>query len=71
MDLSIDEQRLLAEFRKLAATGQKGLLDYAVMLVKKADQPQGGAATAATTNQCSLKRADERPGSADEPIFTE
>ena len=70
MDLTIDEQRLLAGFRNLSESCRKELLDYAHFLMKRGDVPEDASATTAT-NQCRLKRTEERPEAAEEPIFTE
>jgi hypothetical protein len=70
MDLNLDEQTLLANFRRLGSEGKKELLDYAVFLQKKqrgnlAEEPDA-------ENQCRLKTAPEkRPEAVKEPIFTE
>jgi len=66
-----NEQRLLAEFRKLSSAGQQELLDYAAFLVKKSGHQQDNTTAASSKNQCSLKQAVERPEAAAEPIFTE
>jgi hypothetical protein len=69
MDLTLDELKLLADYRRLTAEGQKELLDYAAFQVGKhlctADTPPGAA------NQCGLDREGPRPEAAEEPIFTE
>jgi len=71
MDLKLDEQMLLNEFRRLHSAGQAELLDYAAFLVKKyrditpdeSSQPD---------NQCPIRKQDEeRPEAVKEPIFTE
>jgi hypothetical protein len=71
MDLTLDEHKLLADFRHLSPEGKKELLDYAAFLVRKCQA--GEPATAATAaNQCRLDKQDEaRPEAAKEPIFTE
>ena len=69
MDLSLDEQRLLAEFRKLRSADQKELVDYVALLVKKKQEAE--IAEGETVNQCSIKLAEDRPETAKEPIFTE
>ena len=71
MDLKLDEQLLVADFRRLDPAGKKALLDYAAILVKKyrsgGDEQQSQAA-----NQCSLDAREEvRPEAVEEPIFTE
>jgi hypothetical protein len=71
MDLKLDEQLLLADFRRLAPEGKKELLDYAAFLVKKfrsrpADEPSK------PENQCRLDdQPEERPEAVKEPISTE
>jgi hypothetical protein len=71
MDLKLDEQLLVAEFRRLDPAGKKELLDYAAFLVKKyrsgsAEEP------AQSENQCRLDdEPEKRPEAAKEPIFTE
>lgn len=71
MDLKLDEQRLLSDFRHLAPAGQQELLDYAAFLVKKSRNPEEGEPEA-PDNQCPLEREpQERPEAAREPIFTE
>ncbi len=71
MDLKLDEQTLLANFRHLPAEGKKEFLDYAASLVKKySGQPAEPGEQPA--NQCSLdKQPEKRPEAAKEPIFTE
>jgi hypothetical protein len=71
MDLKLDEQLLVAEFRRLDPGGKKELLDYAALLVKEC---RTGAVeeTAHAENQCSLAtKEDERPEAVKEPFFTE
>ncbi len=71
MDLKLDEQTLLANFRHLPAEGKNEFLDYAAFLVKKySGQPAEPGEQPA--NQCSLdKQPEKRPEAAKEPIFTE
>ena len=71
MDLKLDEQKLLGEFRRLHAAGRAELLDYATFLVNKyRDLPAGETKT--PENQCRIKNQPEaRPEAAKEPIFTE
>lgn len=71
MDLNLDEQKLITEFRHLHREGQQELLDYVVFLLKKqnniTDEEQASA-----DNQCPLhKQSEERPEAKKEPIFTE
>ena len=71
MDLKLDEQLLLADFRRLSPEGKKELLDYAAFLVKKfRSHPADVQATPG--NQCRLdEQPEERPEAVEEPIFTE
>ena len=70
MDLTLDEQKLLADFRRLTPVGKKELLEYAVFLARKAGT--AAAEPDAASNQCRLEPShDARPESAKEPIFTE
>jgi hypothetical protein len=71
MELKLDEQLLVADFRRLDPGGKKELLDYAAFLAKKQRAGAVGE-TAKAGNQCSLEtKAEERPEAAKEPIFTE
>lgn len=70
MDLKLDEQLLVANFRQLGPDGRSELLNYAALLVKK--ERAGGAEEAPKAeNQCRLDAEEERPEAAKEPIFTE
>ena len=64
MDLTLDEQRLIADFRKLTPSGRDEMLAYAASLVRRA-----GAEPPA--NQCPLKSREEHPEAQKTPIFTE
>jgi hypothetical protein len=71
MDLKLDEQKLLAEYRRLNSEGKKELQDYAAFLIKKY-QELPHEEVPSVENQCPLrKQEDERPEAAKEPIFTE
>lgn len=71
MELKLDEQKLLAEYRRLNPEGKTELLDYAVFLVKKHHQSEPEAQTS-PDNQCPVhKQEEERPEAVKEPIFTE
>ena len=70
MELSIDEQRLLAEFRRLTPLGRDELLACAASLLRKSaavELREGDRAT----NQCRLKSVEPRPEAEKTPIFTE
>ena len=70
MDLTLDEQKLLADFRRLTPVGKNELLEYAVFLARKTGSASAAADTTAT--QCRLEPSHEaRPELAKEPIFTE
>ena len=70
MDLTLDEQKLLADFRRLTPVGKKELLEYALFMARKVATASVESDT--TANQCRLEPAhDARPESAKEPIFTE
>ena len=71
MDLKLDEQLLVAEFRRLDPAGKKELMDYAAILVKKY-RGEGYEQPPEATSQCSLDAPGEvRPEAVKEPIFTE
>ena len=71
MDLKLDEQILLVDFRRLNPEGKNELLDYAAFLVKKY-QEAAPEELPSTENQCPVrKQEEERPEAAKEPIFTE
>ncbi|CAG0978466.1 hypothetical protein [Geobacter sp.] len=70
MDLTLDEHRLIAEFRRLSPAGKQEVFDVVALLQKR----QGGDATvgdAPSQNSCALDQKEERPEAAKEPIFTE
>jgi hypothetical protein len=71
MDLNLDEQKLLNEFRRLHSEGKSELLDYAAFLLKKyRDVPPEESSS--PDNQCPIRKQDEeRPEAVKEPIFTE
>jgi hypothetical protein len=71
MDLNLDEQKLIAEFRRLNEEGQRELLDHAAVLLKK-QHDTSAADQSGPDNQCALNKPhEERPEAAKEPIFTE
>jgi hypothetical protein len=70
MEFSLDEQKLVADFRRLNGAGKKELLDYVDFLLKK--QPEAGTpASEGNVGTCPVRKAEERPEAAKEPIFTE
>ena len=68
MDLTLDEQRLIAEYRRLTPAGRDDLLAHAVTLVR---QTHGENDSDAATDQCRLKSAEPHPEAEKTPIFTE
>lgn len=70
MELTLDEHKLIADFRRLTPAGKQELLAAVVSLLKRdaADIP---AETAAPEDRCALKKKSERPEAVEEPIFTE
>ena len=71
MTLKLDEQTLLSDFRRLHPEGKAELLDYATFLVKKYQKRSSDTASS-PDNQCRTgNRAEERPETNKEPIFTE
>lgn len=65
MDLNLDEQRLVAVFRKLTPTAKEELMGLATSLVRRVStEPQG-------SNQCGIKQQEEKPESEKMPFFTE
>jgi hypothetical protein len=70
MDLTVDEQRLIAEFRKLTPSGRDELLAAASSLVRRAGA-EDLVATGAPSNQCQLKTDKTLPEAEKTPIFTE
>ena len=68
MDLTLDEQRLIAEYRRLSPGARDDLLTYASTLVRNAgDEKENDIAT----DQCRLKSAEPHPEAEKTPIFTE
>lgn len=70
MELSLDEQRMIAEFRRLNQEGQRELLDFASLLQKGKGKAASGD-DSSPRNSCALDRKEGRPETAKEPIFTE
>ena len=71
MDLKLDEQKLLIDFRRLHPDGKAELLDYAAFLVKKYHEIAQDESSS-PDNQCPIHKQDEeRPEAVKEPIFTE
>jgi len=68
MDLTLDEQRLIAEYRRLAPAGRDDLLAYAAALVRQAGTEKDGDTA---TDQCRLKSAEPHPEAEKTPISTE
>jgi len=68
MGITLDEQRLLAEYRRLTPAGRDELLAYAATLVRRAGVKAGNGAA---TDQCRLKSAEPHPEAEKTPVFTE
>lgn len=69
MELTVEEQTLLAIFRALDDDGKKEMLRHASQQHKMEAASLNG--TTLSTGQCKLERGEERPEAAAEPIFTE
>jgi hypothetical protein len=70
MELKLDEQKLLSEFRRLNPEGKAELLDYAAFLLGKC-LARDSEEQSSPDNQCPIgKQTEERPA-AKEQIFTE
>jgi len=70
MELSIDEQRLIAEFRKLTPAAKDELLAAAALLVR-GDGGERSDENGNVSNQCKIKKRESLPESEKTPIFTE
>lgn len=70
MDLTIDEQRLIAEFRKLTPSGRDELLAAAASLLSRIGAGATSGADVAS-NQCPVTPQKPSPGTEKTPIFTE
>lgn len=70
MELSIEEQTLIATFRALDDRCRKEVLRFASQQ-KKAEDAVSAAGALFATGQCRLERDEQRPEIAKEPIFTE
>lgn len=66
MDLNLEEQRLIAEFRNLSPSEQGDLMSYAASLGRRRAEAGGGQG-----GQCHLKQGAARPEADKSPIFTE
>ncbi|RII28054.1 MAG: hypothetical protein CXR30_14420 [Geobacter sp.] len=70
MELTLDEQRLVSEYRKLTPAGRDELLAFAASLVRRSGsetQKEGESAG----NQCRIKGHESHPEAAKTPFFTE
>lgn len=70
MDLTIDEQRLIAEFRKLTPLGKDELLACASSLVRRSCVEDSGKSGTAS-NQCAVKTRETLPEAEKSPLITE
>ncbi|RNC68019.1 MAG: hypothetical protein ED859_11930 [Desulfuromonadales bacterium] len=71
MDLTLDEHRLVAEFRRLSPSGKRELLEFVSLLQKRQGTTVPDEEEAVPQDRCALDRKEERPEAAKEPIFTE
>lgn len=68
MEISRDEEKILAVFRRLPPEGKAEAIDYVNFLLGKhlpsssQEQPEG---------HCRLEKNEQRPEAKKEPIFTE
>ena len=70
MELTIDEQRLVAEFRKLSPAGRDELLAAVAALVRR-DVSEDSDGNGSASNQCPVKSRESLPEAEKTPIFTE
>ena len=70
MELTLEEETLIATFRKLSDAGKLELQRIATHELKREREAAESGETA-NTCKCSLKQPEERPETAAEPIFTE
>lgn len=70
MELTSQEQRLIAEFRKLSPSGRDDLLAHAASLLRRAGS-ETDSDPESTPNQCRLKGTEQRPETEKTPFFTE
>jgi hypothetical protein len=70
MDLSLDEHKLIVEFRRLSDSGRKSLLDHAAVLARQELDSREPDSTP-PENRCPVTQSEKRPETAKEPIFTE
>ena len=70
MELTLDEQRLISEFRKLSPSDRDELLIYSASLVRKANKVDSNE-NEAPSNQCRLQGSSPRPETDKTPITTE
>ncbi|MBI2354321.1 MAG: hypothetical protein HYV06_04700 [Deltaproteobacteria bacterium] len=68
MDLTLDELRLIAEFRKLSPAARDELLLH---VAKLACRPGATPESGAPADQCRLKAVEQRPETEKGPIITE
>lgn len=70
MELTLDEQHLISEYRRLTLSGRDELLAYATALVRRTTTEESNEIET-PANQCRLKSPSPRPEAEKTPIFTE
>ena len=70
MELTLDEQHLIAEFRKLTPSGRDEMLAYANSLARR-NAAEAHNERTYPSNQCTLKSQEDHPEAQKNPIFTE
>lgn len=71
MDLTLDEHRLIAEFRRLNPAGKQEVFEVVTLLQKRQGEDTAAGDAPISRNSCALDRKEERPEAAKEPLFTE
>jgi len=70
MELTLDEQRLVSEYRKLTPSGRDELLAFAASLARRSG-PEIKTENESAGNQCRVKEHETHPETEKTPFFTE
>ncbi|UFS72362.1 hypothetical protein LPW11_09250 [Geomonas sp. RF6] len=70
MELNLEEQGLVATYRRLNEKGKKELAGFASSLLEAA-KAAAAEEPESTAGSCKISREEERPETAAEPICTE